>query len=51
VPLKTYDESLRFLRNSLDAAKVGHTEKVDGFKRLDRFVRMVEKQVEPRVDL
>jgi hypothetical protein len=51
VPLKTYDESLRFLRNSLDAAKVGHTEKVDGFKRLDRFVRMIEKQAEPRVDL
>src|SRR5215217_5746041 len=51
VPLKTYDESLRFLRNSLDAAKVGHTEKLDGFKRLDHFVRMVEKQVEPRVDL
>src|SRR3569832_514658 len=51
VPLKTYDESLRFLRNSLDAAKVGHTEKLDGFRRLDRFVRMVETQREPRVDL
>jgi hypothetical protein len=49
--LKTYDESLRFLRNSLDAAKVGHTDKLDGFKRLDRFVRMVEAQREPRVDL
>jgi hypothetical protein len=50
VPLKTYDESLRFLRNSLDAAKVGHTEKLDGFRRLDRFVNMVEKQLKPRVD-
>ena len=51
VPLKTYDESLRFLRKSLDAAKVGHTEKLDGFRRLDRFVRMVESKREPRVDL
>src|SRR5215217_8055835 len=51
VPLKTYDESLRFLSNSLDAAKLGHTEKLDGFKRLDRFVRMVEKEHKPQVDL
>ena len=51
VPLKTYDESLNFLRNSLDAAKVGHTEKIDGFRRLDSFVRMVEKQFKPQVDL
>src|SRR5215213_10123060 len=51
VPLKTYDESLNFLRKSLDAATVGHTDKVDGFRRLDRFVRTVESQLEPRVDL
>ena len=51
VPLKTYDESLSFLRHSLDAAKVGHTEKLDGFRRLDSFVRMVERQFKPSVDL
>ena len=51
VPLKTYDESLNFLRHSLDSAKVGHTEKLDGFRRLDKFVRMVETQLEPKVDL
>jgi len=51
VPLKTYDESLNFLRQSLDAAKVGHTEKLDGFRRLDRFVRMVETKPKPRADL
>jgi len=50
VPLKTYDESLHFLRNTLNAAKVGHTEKLDGFRRLDGFVRMVEKQLKPKVD-
>ncbi len=50
VPLKTYDESLHFLRNTLNAAKVGHTEKLDGFRRLDGFVRTVEKQLKPRAD-
>ena len=50
VPLKTYDESLRFLRTSLDAAKLVHTDKLDGFQRLDRFVRMVEKNLKPTVD-
>jgi hypothetical protein len=47
VPLKTYDESLNFLRASLEAAKVGHREKVDGFRRLERFVRTVETRLEP----
>jgi len=47
VPLKTYDETLGFLRTSLDAAKVGDTEKLDGFRRLDRFVQNVEKQLAP----
>jgi uncharacterized protein len=51
VPLKTYDESLRFLRHSLDAAKVSHTEKLDGFRRLDRFVLMVETRLKPEADL
>ena len=51
VPLKTYDESLNFLRTSLDAAKLGHTEKLDGFRRLDRFVRAVETTLEPHADL
>lgn len=50
VPLKTYDESLQFLRKSLDAAKLGHTDKLDGFRRLDRFVRMVETQLKPEAD-
>ena len=48
--MKTYDESLNFLRKSLDAAKVGHTDKVDGFRRLDRFVRMVETNQKPKAN-
>ena len=39
VPLKTYDESLSVLRRSLDAARIGDTEKADGFRRLNQFVR------------
>ncbi len=50
VPLKTYDESLSVLRRALDAAKLGHTEKVDGFKRLDALVRRVEQRFEPTAD-
>ncbi len=50
VPLKTYDESLSVLRRSLDAAKLGRTEKVDGLKRLDTLVRTVERNYETRAD-
>ncbi len=51
VPLKTYDESLNFLRSSLHAAKLGNSDKLDGFKRLDRFVRTVETVLKPEADL
>jgi hypothetical protein len=50
VPLKTYDESLSVLRRALDAAKLGHTEKVDGFRRLDNLVRAVERRIEPEAN-
>jgi hypothetical protein len=50
VPLKTYDESLAVLRRALDAAKLGDTEKIDGFKRLGGFVRMVEHRYEPEAN-
>ena len=48
VPLKTYDESLNFLRSSLHAARLGDTEKVEGFRRLEKFVGMVERNLAPR---
>jgi len=47
VPLKTYDESIAVLRKGLDSAKVGYTEKVEGFQRLERFVRNVEETCQP----
>ena len=51
VPLKVYDESLAFLRRALDSARVGRTEKLDGFARLDRFTRLVETGLSPEADL
>ena len=50
VPLKTYDESLNFLRTSLEEAKLGDKDKLDGFRRLDSFVRAVETQLKPEAD-
>ncbi len=50
VPLKTYDESLSVLRRALDSAKLGHTDKLDGFRRLDQFVRTIEKRYKPEAD-
>ena len=50
VPLKTYDESLNFLRRSLDAARVGDREKLDGFRRLEQFARKVETCLQPEAD-
>lgn len=47
VPLKTYDESLSVLRRTLDQADLGSTDRMDGFRRLDKFVRMIEKQRSP----
>ncbi len=50
VPLKTYDETLGVLRRSLDAAKLGRSEKMDGLKRLDNLVRNVERRYQPKAD-
>jgi hypothetical protein len=50
VPLKTYDESLWVIRESLINAKLGNTEKTDGFARLEKFVRVVEEHCAPEAD-
>ncbi len=50
VPLKTYDESLNVLRRSLDAARLGQTEKVEGFRRLDQLTRAIEETRQPLAD-
>jgi uncharacterized protein len=50
VPLKTYDAALSVLQSSLDAARIGDSEKLGGFERLHRFVRAVERHSQPRAD-
>ena len=51
VPLKVYDESLAVLRRALDTAKLGHTDKLHGFARLDAFTRLVEERLSPDADV
>jgi hypothetical protein len=51
VPLKTYDEAIGVLRASLDRAKVDGGAKIEGFRRLDKFVRVVEKELQPTANL
>ena len=63
VPLKTYDESLNFLRSALDHAKPNGVraesdsdrvqfgrEKLDAMRRLNRFARTVEERLGPHAD-
>ena len=51
VPLKVYDESIAVLRRALDSAKLGHTDKLGGFKRLDAFTRAIEARRGPEADV
>jgi len=61
VPLKTYDESVNFLRSALDRAKHVRTgsvsdgvnfgkEKLQALRRLERFTRAVENRMKPEAD-
>jgi hypothetical protein len=66
VPLKTYDESLNFLRGSLDKARPVQIqngsrthrlserefgkEKLAGLRRLERFARSIEERLQPQAD-
>jgi hypothetical protein len=50
VPLKTYDETIAVLRRALDAARVGDPEKLEGMRRLDGFVRAIERRLQPEAD-
>ena len=51
VPLKVYDESIAVLRRALTAARLGHADKLDGFKRLDALTRAVEARRDPFADV
>jgi len=51
VPLTVYDESIGVLRRALDAARLGHTDRLDGFRRLDAFTRAIERRASPSADV
>jgi len=51
VPLKVYDDSMAVLRRSLDAAKIGRSDKLQGMSRLDDFTRSIERRIDPRADV
>lgn len=46
VPLLVYDRTIETLRSALDQARVGRTEKLHAFKRLDSRVRELERRVD-----
>ena len=50
VPLKTYDESLTCLRASLELAKLGDKDRLEGLRRLEGFVRTIETRLKPEAD-
>lgn len=43
VPIRVYDRTIGTLRHALDRAKVGHSDKIEAFKRLDRHTRDLER--------
>jgi uncharacterized protein len=51
VPLQVYDESIAVLRRALDAAKLGHSDKLHGLSRLDVFARAIEQRRGPEADV
>jgi len=51
VPTKIYDRTIEVLGAALRTAKLGDTERANGFKRLHAFTRMVEETFDPRADL
>jgi len=44
------DESIAVLRRSLDRAKLDGGAKIEGFRRLDKFVKVVETRLQPEAD-
>jgi hypothetical protein len=46
VPLKTYDETIHVLQRSVEAARLGDKDKIEGMRRVDKFVHAVEQHVQ-----
>ena len=50
VPLKTYDETLGILRNALDRAKIGHSDKTQAIKNLSAVAQKIEQSFQPNAN-
>lgn len=50
VPLKIYDESIRFLRESIEKSKLGYKDKSECIKRLHTTALNFERNCSPEVD-
>lgn len=51
VPTQVYDESLSVLRAALERSRLGHTDRVEGLKRLGELSRLVERLGAPEADV
>lgn len=51
VPLKVYDESIRVLRNAVERAKIGQTERLRAIKVLHGLATRIEKTCEPHANV
>ena len=50
VPTKVYDRTVEVLQTSLERAKLGEHDRSEGLSRLHRFVRTVERTLQPEAD-
>src|SRR3954470_2286718 len=50
VPTKVYDRTVEVLQTSLEKAKLGDKERIEGLSRLHRFVKSVEHTLQPEAD-
>src|ERR1043165_2284775 len=50
VPTKVYDETIQVLRDSVEKAKLGNTEKKEAIKNLSKVAQLIEKDFTPNAD-
>lgn len=50
VPTKVYDETINILQNSVQKARIGHTDKQQAIKNLARVAQMLEQNFTPNAD-